>query len=144
MAKLTHEQRCKYEEYGSINVDMTDERRTILDYKILTPAIKKEFIEIIKFAFSDTAGKMQWTDIKYSSNEHFVFSDEKVRLVTQFQGHRKQLNRVRSSITLFSVNYGEVVSYSIRERFRVHDKLRYILHNYCESELGFEARTGDD
>ena len=144
MAKLTHSQRCKYEEYGSINVDMTDERKTILDYKILTPAIKKDFIEIMKFAFSDTAGKMQWNDTKYSSNQYFVFSDDKVRLVTQFKGHRLQLNRTRSSVIIFSVNYGEIVSYSNRERNRTFDKIRDILHDYCESKLNFEARTDHD
>ena len=39
MAKLSHSQRCKYEENGTINVCMIDERRTFFDYKILTPAI---------------------------------------------------------------------------------------------------------
>ena len=144
MAKLTQEQRFRYEHFNTLEVDLTDERKVLFDYKILTPAIKKEFLDILDFAFSDTARKMSWMDTKVSSNQHFVYCENSIRVVTHIHGHRMQFNRFSTDVRIISLDYGELQSYGIRDRNRVYDKVRGLFHDYCENKLKFSKRNSYD
>ena len=145
MAKLTHEQRCEYEEYGSVNVSMTDERKVFSDYKILTSAIKKEFIELMKFVFSDEGKKLCYSDKKFSSNEHFVYHRSKLLIVTGIPHHRKMHNHILLSSALFIVEDSKLcicnnIEYEGNDKYM---KLKKIVHDYFESELGYEDTVFD-
>jgi len=140
MAKLTHEQRCKYEEYGSINVCMLDERKVFSDYKILTSAIKKEFIDIMKFVFSDEGKKSDYNEKKFSSNEHFVYYKNKLQIVSDFQHHRKMHGFTIHTDTVFMVEESHLTICNNTDYVENNKyiKLKKIVHEYFESELGFE------
>ncbi len=143
MAKLSHSQRCKYEEDGYFNVCMIDERKTFFDYKILTPAIKKEYLEILEFSFSDTAKKMQWMEEKVSSHQHFKYVGKRIRIITRFHGHRMMSNRTNSNKGILSMDYGELTTFRntvTLDNQNVYEKLRKLTHEYIETKLGFESR----
>ena len=145
MAKLSHELRCKYEEFGSINVCMLDERKTFFDYKILTPAIKKEFLEILEFSFSDTARKMQWMEEKVSSHQHFKYQEKRIRIINKFHGHRLMANRTVSNQSILSMDYGEFSTFRNTEcldNTAPYEKLRLLTHDYIENKLGFPNKDG--
>jgi hypothetical protein len=140
MAKLSHSQRCKYEENGGIGVSMIDERRTFFDYRILTPAIKKEYLEILEFAFSDTARKMGWMEEKVSSHQHFKYCEKRIRIINRFHGHRMMSSRTTSNQSILSMDYGELTTFRNTETVDNHDtyeKLRKLTHEYIETKLGF-------
>jgi len=143
MAKLSHSQRCKYEENGGIGVSMIDERRTFFDYRILTPAIKKEYLEILEFAFSDTARKMGWMEEKVSSHQHFKYCEKRIRIINRFHGHRMMSSRTTSNQSILSMDYGELTTFRNTETVDNHDtyeKLRKLTHEYIETKLGFERK----
>tara|TARA_R110000822_G_scaffold310489_2_gene443466 strand:+ start:2630 stop:3973 length:1344 start_codon:yes stop_codon:yes gene_type:complete len=141
MAKLTHEQRLQYERDCSLNVSMKDERKTFFDYKTLTPSIKQEFLDIMLFAFSDTAKKMSWDETKISSNQHFRYNSGNVQVATEFYGHRLEEARTRYSVTILRVGSQEIMTLSYAQNHKHYSKLRVLVHDYCENELGFEKRN---
>jgi len=140
MAKLSHELRRKYEENGSINVCMLDERKTIFDYKILTKAIKDEYLDLLKFAFSDAADKTNWSQPYYSSNHHFAFFQDEIVVFTSFGGHRLQFNKA-VTLGILRISGSSLTVIRISREFDMWNKLRLITNSFIESKLGFPVRT---
>lgn len=145
MALLTDEQRADYESNGFSDVSMTQERKTIFDYTRLTKAIREEFIEILDFANSPTGKKQGWSESKVSSNQHFEFTDNRVRVVNKFNGHRF-MGYGRRSESIFRITGS---SYSILpqdapEHHIVYKKLQAIANDYCVDVLGFQERAFTD
>ena len=144
MAKLSQELRRKYEENGSINVCMLDERKTIFDYKILTKAIKDEYLDLLKFAFSDAADKTNWSQPYYSSNHHFAFFQDEIVVFSQFSGHRLQFNKTSTEhilrISPSSLTVMRVI-YRAESDMKLWNKLRLITNSFIESNLGFPEIT---
>ena len=144
MAKLSQELRRKYEENGSINICMLDERKTIFDYKILTKAIKDEYLDLLKFAFSDAADKTNWSQPYYSSNHHFAFFQDEIVVFSQFSGHRLQFNKTSTEhilrISPSSLTVMRVI-YRAESDMKLWNKLRLITNSFIESNLGFPEIT---
>lgn len=138
MALLTQLQREKFNEYGSVNIDMTQERKTIFDYIRLTPEVRQEFNDIIKFAFSDAANKLGWHESKMSSNQHFEFTDDRLRVVTKFHGHRMD-DSGRRSETILKVSSSAIAIYpqECGKTSPVYLKLQSILCDFCINDLKF-------
>ena len=140
MAKLSQELRRKYEENGSINICMLDERKTIFDYKILTKAIKDEYLDLLKFAFSDAADKTNWNQPYYSSNHHFAFFQDEIVVFTSFSGHRLQFNKT-VALAILRISGSSLTVMRISRGFDMWNKLRNITNSFIESKLGFPTRT---
>tara|TARA_R110000796_G_scaffold168417_2_gene285365 strand:- start:324 stop:1694 length:1371 start_codon:yes stop_codon:yes gene_type:complete len=139
MKLLTDTQRRKYELLGSLNVDMSQERKTFFHYKVLTPKIKKEFQDILEFAFSDKAKKLRYYDKTYSSDRHFIFQNNCIRIVTEFRGHRFQDDSTSSGITIVRI-YDSEICILAATKGKPYRKLLTITHRYFLDKLGFDDK----